>query len=261
MGDIHGAQKALEQCLERSGYDFSQDRLIQLGDIVDGYPDVFECIETLLSIKNKILIKGNHDDWFQSFIETELQPANWQHGGKGTLLSYLQHAGKSTTLVPRGQGFSTVLRASDIPQTHRQLFSMQQLYYKDPQGRLFVHGGFDRHLPFALQPPATFYWNRTLFEAALQNDSYYKRGTLPAGFYTDTDTDFTAIYIGHTPTIYWDTDQPIQALNITNLDTGAGHRGRLTILEIAPGTAPPLIKGKNYWQSDPMPELYRQGYR
>lgn len=56
MGDIHGAYKALEQCLIRSGFDYENDRLIQLGDIVDGYPDAFECVEELLKVKNLISI-------------------------------------------------------------------------------------------------------------------------------------------------------------------------------------------------------------
>jgi hypothetical protein len=37
MGDIHGAYKALKQCLKRSGFDFHKDMLIQLGDIVDRF--------------------------------------------------------------------------------------------------------------------------------------------------------------------------------------------------------------------------------
>jgi serine/threonine protein phosphatase 1 len=43
IGDLHGAYKALEQCLDRSGFDYENDVLIQLGDIADGYPEVYEC--------------------------------------------------------------------------------------------------------------------------------------------------------------------------------------------------------------------------
>jgi len=37
------------------------------------------------------------------------------------------------------------------------------------------------------------------------------------------------------------------AMNINDLDTGAGHGARLTIME---------IDTKENWQSDPVPELY-----
>ena len=36
MGDIHGAYNALLQCLKRSGFDYENDQLIQLGDVADG---------------------------------------------------------------------------------------------------------------------------------------------------------------------------------------------------------------------------------
>jgi len=39
--------KALRQCLERSSFDYENDRLIQLGDIVDEYPEVYEFVEEL----------------------------------------------------------------------------------------------------------------------------------------------------------------------------------------------------------------------
>jgi serine/threonine protein phosphatase 1 len=40
MGDIHGAYKALVQCLEKAKYDPSADTLILLGDVTDRYPDL-----------------------------------------------------------------------------------------------------------------------------------------------------------------------------------------------------------------------------
>ncbi|GAB3348528.1 metallophosphoesterase family protein [Arachidicoccus ginsenosidivorans] len=259
MGDIHGAFKAMKQCLQRSDFDIEKDCLIQLGDIVDGYEDVFECIETLLSIKNKVLIKGNHDDWFRSFFETDYHPALWQYGGKGTLLSYLRHAGKKTKLIASGRGFKSAFNASDIPATHKKLFESQKLYFVDEQHRCFLHAGFDRHLPFTLQKETTYYWDRELLEAALQRDAYYEKGVIPEGFYNDAP--FKEIFIGHTPTTHIgdQTDKPLQVLNITDLDTGAGHQGRLTIMEL-PETAADFAANR-YWQSDPLTQLYANSNR
>jgi hypothetical protein len=56
MGDIHGNYRALQQCLDRSGYKFKTDKLIQLGDITDGYNEVYQCVELLLQIKNLVTI-------------------------------------------------------------------------------------------------------------------------------------------------------------------------------------------------------------
>lgn len=59
--DIHGWYRSFKQCLERSKFDYDNDQLICLGDIVDGWPETPEVVEELLKIKNLVLIEGNHD--------------------------------------------------------------------------------------------------------------------------------------------------------------------------------------------------------
>lgn len=54
-------------------------------------------------------------------------------------------------------------------------------------------------------------------------------------------TSFNEIFIGHTSTMNWQTDQPMQAANINNIDTGGRHNGRVTIMEVST---------KEFWQSD-----------
>lgn len=250
MGDIHGAYKALLQCLKRSSFDYENDRLIQLGDIVDGYREVYECIEELLKIKHIIPIKGNHDDWFDSFIKVDSHPSSWTYGGKGTLLSYLDHTGKNGKFFTTGSGYKTSLESKDIPERHKAFFDSQLLYYVDEKNRCFVHGGFDRHLPFDKQKKEDFYWNRNLWVEALHTHTYNRHIQLPEDFFDAVD--FKEIYIGHTPTTKWGTDKPLRALNVLNLDTGAGHWGRLTIMDV--GT-------KKYRQSDPLLELYTENFR
>lgn len=60
-------------------------------------------------------------------------------------------------------------------------------------------------------------------------------------------TQFKTIFIGHTNTLNWETDQPMTALNVINMDTGAGSNGKLTIMN---------IDTKEIWQSDPLNALY-----
>jgi serine/threonine protein phosphatase 1 len=67
MGDIHGAYKALLQCLERVSFDKDKDSLIQLGDVADGFEQVYDCVEELLKIRNLVAMKGNHDEWLNQF--------------------------------------------------------------------------------------------------------------------------------------------------------------------------------------------------
>ena len=86
MGDIHGAHKALLQCLERSAFDRNKDTLIQLGDISDGFEGVYDCVEELLKIPNLIAIKGNHDEWLNTFIRTAwLEPGRYPRKSSAVL--------------------------------------------------------------------------------------------------------------------------------------------------------------------------------
>lgn len=241
IGDIHGNYKGLLACLERSRFNNKVDVLISLGDIVDGSAQVFECVEELLKIKNLIPIKGNHDEWFREFFETGYHPAQWTYGGKATLESYSRRVDKSHLIKASGSGFKTALNPRDIPERHQQFFRDQCLYHIDRDNNLFVHAGFNRRLPFKKQPIENYYWDRELWAEALQwqIDKTYNPAIEPFRMVTE----FKEIFIGHTQTMYWNTDQPMRAANIINIDTGARHNGRLTIMD---------VDTKQYWQSDPL---------
>ena len=53
------------QCFERAKFDYKKDRLIVMGDVCDGYPDVKQCTDELLKIKHCDLVIGNHDRIFR----------------------------------------------------------------------------------------------------------------------------------------------------------------------------------------------------
>lgn len=241
MGDIHGANIALEQCLERSGFNKEKDRLIQLGDVTDSYGDVYNCVETLLSIKNLIALKGNHDEWFREFLETGYHPEHWLQGAMGTAISYLRLTGRESKVIHKISGWKTALQPSDVPASHIAFFKSQHLYFIDETNNCFVHAGFNRLLPFEEQQRFVYYWDRGLWNAALESN-----GILAS------ETSFNEIFIGHTPTTNWQTDKPMKAANVINMDTGAGHSGRLTIMH---------LPSHKYWQSDVVTGLYQENFR
>ncbi len=231
------------QCLERCGFDYENDTLIQLGDIVDGHPQTFECIEELLKIKNLVAIRGNHDQWFYEFIQMDYHPMQWNFGGDKTAISYLKHIKPENNVVFRsGKGYKTSLNASDIPDAHRRFFAGQLLYYIDDLNRCFVHAGFDTAEPFYGQIETNYYFDRSLWMDAMETG----RDMENHQDYISKQI-FSEIYIGHTPTMRWNTDKPMKFFNITDLDTGASHSGRLTIMD---------IDNKQYWQSDLVGNLY-----
>lgn len=250
IGDIHGGYRALVQCLQRSGFNYEEDTLIQLGDITDGYDDVFACVEELLKIRHLVAIKGNHDDWFQTFIQTGFHPQLWAQGGEGTLRSYLAAAGKQDLIPDYGHIHPLALIPGDVPATHREFFYRQQLYYIDAHNNCFVHAGFDRQRPFSPQLPHLYFWDRELWLQALSWEATARGKKRPPRF--RMTPSFREVFIGHTRTIMWGTDKPMKAANVNNLDTGGGGGGKLTIME---------VQSKEYWQSDPVDSLYAISYR
>src|SRR5687768_3100165 len=89
IGDIHGAYRALRQCLERAEFNYTKDTLISLGDVCDGWPQTRECIDELLKIRHLVYILGNHDQWAREWMHHGLADELWlEQGGLATLHSY-----------------------------------------------------------------------------------------------------------------------------------------------------------------------------
>lgn len=258
IGDIHGAYRALVQCLERCQFDKEKDLLITLGDICDGWTEVYECVEELLTIKNRIDIIGNHDRFFIDWLNTAVQSDRWRQGGLGTLESYTRALGVGVIDVIAG-GYMTSLLREDIPASHWKFFKHQRLYYKDDlRNMFFVHGGFDRFKSITdnrHDHPSEFYWNRDLWEKAMSCKGDQKLQTID---------NFGEIFIGHTATTNWTIKEehtatgivipkgamitvPMFSGGVWNMDTGAGWHGKLTIMNIST---------KEFWQSDLVTDLY-----
>jgi len=223
LGDCHGNFKALKQCLERSNFNYSEDKLIVLGDVCDGFPYVKECFEELLKIKNLVYILANHDAWCLEYYDKGVVDYNglpkevWtSQGGYNTLNSY----------------------GEKMIETHLNLLKNAPLYHLEDDC-LFVHGGIDPHQPdIDKQDPQVLLWDRDLlWYAKTKNSSksWYKYG------------GYNKIFIGHTTTQQYNSFKPIKWCNVVAIDTGAGWSGKLTIMN---------IKTEEYWQSDLAKKLY-----
>lgn len=246
IGDIHGNFKGLKQCFERSGFDYENDLLITLGDVVDRGPESYECIEELLKIKNRIDIKGNHDDVWEKWMHTGQHLLHFSHGAVSTLQSYMNHIeddlGYERFIKPYQGGISTNLTRRDIPQSHIDFFKNQNYIFIDDENRCFVHGGFNRLESVVDQDPDDFLWDRSLIEKAL---CYKPNG----GDKFKILNDFKEVYVGHSPTIaYCRTTEPQFPAQIIMMDTGGAYpEGKVTIMN---------IETKEYFQSDLGNTLY-----
>src|SRR5690606_25079461 len=116
----------------------------------------------------------------------------------------------------------------------------------DDENRLFVHAGFTNiHGVEHEFYPRLMFWDRTLWETAVSLDKNLKPDDLA---YPRRLLHYKEIFIGHTPVTKLGETVPLNMANVWNVDTGAAFRGRLTIMDVA---------SKQFWQSDPLPEIYK----
>ncbi|WP_309642264.1 metallophosphoesterase [Flavobacterium sp.] len=229
IGDIHGGLRALHQIFERAQIT-PQDRLIFLGDYVDGWsesPQVLDFLIQLQSTHSCIFMRGNHDELL----------CHWLHESKDNQMWY-RHGGESTV-----KAYAKV----DSKTKKRHVLFLQSLenYYLDNQNRLFIHAGFTNMNGVTSEHfPKLFYWERTLWETALSLDKSLGVDSL---LYPRRLKLYKEIYIGHTPVTQIGETTPIQMACVWNVDTGAAFKGPLTVLD---------VDTKTYWQSDPLPDLY-----
>lgn len=101
IGDIHGGLKALIQVLERVEVK-QNDRLIFLGDYVDGWGESAQVVDFLIDLSQKqdcIFIRGNHDVWCHEWLMNDVINDIWfLHGGKSTIESYQNIVSKESIL-------------------------------------------------------------------------------------------------------------------------------------------------------------------
>jgi len=225
IGDIHGRIKALRRVLQKCDFNYNDDKLIVLGDIVDGGEDTYQVVEELLKINNVIFIKGNHDVWFEMHIKNGWADEIWlQQGGANTLRSYGAVIKESYYITEESLVDITNL---NIPVTHQEFFNRGVLYYVE-DNMLFVHAGINPKIPkLSSQSEFDLTWDRNLID-------YARRG--------NRIQDYRKVFIGHTTTeLIHGTTKPVRYQNLYCMDTGAGWSGKLTILDIDTG---------KFWQSD-----------
>jgi len=224
IGDIHGYYSGLLQALDRANYDPLNDKLIQIGDLTDGFDSCVEVIEFFMTTEHKVMLRGNHDEYARQYFAepSHINREYWEKlGGKSTIIEFERKG-----IVPGTEKFAQIL----------QFLTEQQLTYLHDDRLLCVHAGLGSHQNvYSVDDDSLLYLDRSMWQNAL----YYNQ-FLP--------NDYEAIFIGHTALFKLNEKHPASADaspvkrgNIWNLDTGAGWGGRVTVMD---------IERINYWQSD-----------
>jgi len=196
IGDIHGRYKALKEVLKKSKFNYTKDKLIILGDVVDYGDNSYLVIEELLKIKNKIFIIGNHDKWFMNHIKSRWAGEIWlSQGGRNTLHSY---------------------KDKSFPITHQKFFNKGK-YYHIEDNLVFVHAGFTPNIHPCKEKKSILIWDRGLIKYAQLGNKI---------------KPWKSVFVGHTPTLNYKSTKPIKFSNLWMLDCGAGYSGKICIMNI-----------------------------
>lgn len=229
IGDIHGGLRALIQLMERAEIT-PDDKLIFLGDYVDGWSDSANVVSYLIELAKQntcIFMRGNHDDLTHRWLKTGEKNDQWlQHGGQSSIDAYRKFTDEEI-------------------EEHITFYDQMMNYYIDKENRLFVHAGFTNLKGPEQEYTATpFYWDRTLWELALAVDPHLSPND---DLFPKRLKLFEEIYIGHTPVVRIGKTEPVHAANVWNIDTGAAFKGKLSLVD---------IDTKEVIQSDPVWKLY-----
>lgn len=240
IGDIHGGLHALKQVIERASIDFDQDKVIFLGDYVDGWSQSAELIEFLIGIKiaakvKPIFLRGNHDKWCQEWlINGHINKAWQENGGRSTMTSYIN-------------------TGHLVKESHRNFFLELLDYYVDEENRAYLHAGWITVKGLGYDRESTYYWDREFWKIAFHIDAAITNGLSKEYYYKGELArykQYKEVFIGHSSTQFYECDAdfkefthpkqeghtrvmiPMNRLNVWNVDTGGGWHGKLTALNI-----------------------------
>ena len=197
IGDIHGSIDRLQDLMQKIPIDFANDTLLFIGDYIDRGPGSVEVVEYLMDLKKRvpeiILLKGNHEDMLEKYLDGTDRFTYLLNGGQNTLDSYLSKTRRSDSFP--------------IPAEHIDFFKSLRLYY-ETGAYIFVHAGLRPKIPLASQKTEDLLWIRDKFIY-----SKYNFGK--------------PVVFGHTPL-----EKPLVEPNKIGIDTGAVYGNALTCVQL-----------------------------
>jgi len=212
IGDVHGRLDLLTELEDMVLGDATRPgaprdvHIVHLGDYVDRGPDsrgvLDRLTEPLHGRVRRVLLCGNHDQWFKGFLNSGRWDPNWlDYGGRETLASY--GVGGARPGAREAEAHAELARAI-LPRHRRLLTGLQPTWRLGDY--LFCHAGVRPGRPLDRQTAEDLYWIREPFLSW--------RGAFGA-----------VVVHGHTVV-----ERPELRANRIGIDTGAVWTGRLTCL-------------------------------
>ena len=201
VGDIHGCYDELMQRLEQVNFDFQNDLLIAVGDVVDRGSDSLKCLNLI------------DEPWFKAILGNHEEMCVLSYGGDPVIQEmHAQHGGKWFYQLSIEQQKQIIERLQRVP------LLLEVDYQNKKYG--FVHADIDVND-----------WEK--FKIAIQSQSresaLWGRGRIKnrRSLKYSKVSGIDYIFLGHTVV-----ECVTQKDNCYYLDTGACFGGELTLVEI-----------------------------
>lgn len=216
VGDIHGEKKKMEEILMH--WNEAEEQLVFLGDLADRGPHSKETIESAYNLvcqKEAILVKGNHDDMLEKYLEDPQKHHlhYYMNGGEKTLHSLLGDKLSKKNPIKNAEKVKV-----DYPWLLPFLKSLR--YFYEWEDYLFVHAGVDLTLKdWKDSAKRDFIWIRE-------------------GFFDQKNTTNKTIIFGHTVTSRLHADMSNFDIwesgdGLIGIDGGAVYGGELHALRLS----------------------------
>lgn len=187
VSDIHGCADALIRSLDAAGFDTKNPEhlLVVLGDLFDRGIQNRRVLEYLSGIRNKILIRGNHEDiLMQSLTSGSVTGLQFNNGTHVTLAEFFKYY--------HGESLLNIIESSQRRVAQMLVKLINSMYdYFETDGYIFTHGW----LPDDAQERDFRYATPEKWKNArwLRFHTRYPNFEIPDG---------KILVIGHTPSYY-----------------------------------------------------------
>lgn len=144
ISDVHGEYNPMIYALKQAGFDENNKNhcLISLGDMFDRGPQSLEVYKYLESLPRKILLMGNHEEFFLEFLSGVYSYTDFHLEHNGLDRTIISFAGLNPNTDVRKMNFNTLNK--EINNSYPNLLNfMKNLNYAAKIGNnILTHAGF-----------------------------------------------------------------------------------------------------------------------
>lgn len=201
VGDLHGCYDTLMQELQRVNFNFQQDLLIAVGDLVDRGAESLKCLNL------------TKEPWFKSILGNHEEMCMLGQHDVGMADLHAQHGGEWFYELPLAEQHKVIQQCQTLPLVLEVQY--QGLNYG------FVHGDIEHHDWNTFKAQINDHQSREIIlwgRSRIRNSARKK---------IDVITGIDYVFLGHTVV-----DLVTKRHNCYFIDTGAVFGAQLTVLEI-----------------------------